>query len=113
MTVQANLNENLLFQQHLQEAFALPELRPVALRMCLQWLQDREALLKSELMALQALPQACSQPLRQKVGWITCCVYTGNNAVNVCVSQADDAYGHMHMFYLITKQQNFVNCIIQ
>ena len=67
MAVQAKLNSDLLLQLHFRESLALPQVRPAALRACLPWLQDRQALLESEMLALQSLPLSCQQPLHQKV----------------------------------------------
>ena len=57
-------------QHQVQQLISLPQLRPAALRTCLQWLHDREVLLRSELMALQSKAPASCNCQRQEVSFL-------------------------------------------
>lgn len=65
--LQAQVNQDVLLQPRHQQSLSSSELCPEDLHECLHWLQDRQALLRSELLALQSLLPARCQPLRQQV----------------------------------------------
>lgn len=63
---QALLNPEGVLQHQVQQSFACPELRPGALKVCIQWLEGRRLLLEAEQTALQSLPPMSYQRLREK-----------------------------------------------
>lgn len=65
------VNTDLFLQQQSPQSLVLPELHPGHVHMCLHWLQEREMLLRTELVALRSLPPETCQPLRQEVGIAT------------------------------------------
>lgn len=63
---QAQLYPEAILQQQVQQAFACPELHPGSLQICIQWLERRKSLLKTEQSALHLLPPTSHHLLREK-----------------------------------------------
>ena len=98
---QVPLNPDLLHQ--LEQPLLLPHLQAAGLRMCLHWLQDREALLKSELLALQSLPPACCESLRQQVSFSRCYHCYRSNLMAPYGLMALQAQATCHSSYCSTR----------